>query len=153
MTVARAHSATLVGLDAHAVIVETAIGAGLPGLTIVGLPDAAVRETKERIRSALRQIGFPLPGRNVIVNLAPADLPKTGAALDLAIALSILAATGDLSPDALDGAVLVGELALDGEVRAVPGTLSVAEMARRDRMTTPFLPHSTAAEAAAFTEL
>ena len=78
MSVARAWSAALVGLEARPVVVEAALGLGLPGLTIVGLPDAAVRESRERIRSALRQIGLPLPGRSVVVNLAPADLPKSG---------------------------------------------------------------------------
>ncbi|MEO8055971.1 MAG: magnesium chelatase domain-containing protein, partial [Acidobacteriota bacterium] len=96
MTVARAHSATVVGLDGIPVVVECAIGAGLPGLTIVGLPDAAVKESRERIRSALRHVGLPAPPKNVVVNLAPADLPKSGTALDLAVALAILAANGDV---------------------------------------------------------
>jgi magnesium chelatase family protein len=130
VTVARAHSAAVVGLDGVPVVVECAVGAGLPGLTLVGLPDAAVKESRERIRSALRHVGFPPPARNIVVNLAPADLPKSGTALDLAVALAILAANGDLPAEALEGVMLVGELALDGALRPVPGVLALAEAAR-----------------------
>ncbi|MGE5346081.1 MAG: magnesium chelatase domain-containing protein, partial [Acidithiobacillales bacterium] len=132
MTVARAYSAAVVGLDAQTVVVETAIGAGLPGLTIVGLADTAVKESRERLRSALRHLGFPLPGKNVVVNLAPADLPKAGTALDLPAALSILAANGDIPAGPLAGCTAVGELALDGTIRPVPGVLAVAEASRRE---------------------
>ena len=132
MTVARAWSAALVGLEALPVVVEAALGSGLPGLTVVGLPDAAVRESRERIRTALRHIGLPLPGRNLVVNLAPADLPKSGTGFDLAVAMAILVATGDVPAEGLDGLTLVGELALDGEIRPVPGVLSIAESSRAD---------------------
>jgi magnesium chelatase family protein len=132
MTVARAYSATVSGLEGRTVVVEAAIGAGLPALTIVGLPDAAVKECRERVRSALRHVGFPIPSKNVVVNLAPADLPKSGTALDLAVALAILAANGDLPAEALAKVTLVGELALDGEIRPVPGVLSFAETSRRE---------------------
>jgi len=149
VTVARAFSAAVVGLEGQTVVVETAIGAGLPNLTIVGLPDAAVKESRERIRAALRHIGFPLPGRSVVVNLAPADIPKSGTALDLPCALSILAANGDLPAERLAGVTLVGELALDGAVRAVPGVLAIAEAARRDGRAELLVPPENAAEAAA----
>lgn len=149
MTVARAFSGALVGLDARPVTVETAIGSGLPGLTIVGLPDIAVKESRERIRAALRQIGFPLPGKNLVVNLAPADLPKTGTGLDLPIALSILAANGDLAPGMLADSMLVGELALDGTLRPVPGILAVAELARKAGHKELLVPCENAAEAGA----
>src|ERR1035441_8428246 len=112
MIVARAYSATVSGLEGRTVVVEAAIGAGLPGLTIVGLPDAAVKECRERVRSALRHVGFPMPSKNIVVNLAPADLPKPGTALDLAVALAILAANADPPPTALAKVPLVGELAL-----------------------------------------
>lgn len=149
MTVARAFSAALVGLAARPVVVEAALGSGLPGLTVVGLPDTAVRESRERIRSALRQIGLPLPGRNVVVNLAPADLPKSGTGFDLAVALAILAANGDLAADRLEGTTLVGELALDGVVRPVPGILSLAECARAEgRPSLVVAPENAAAAAA-----
>ncbi len=153
MTVARAYSAAVVGLDAQTVVVETAIGAGLPGLTIVGLADMAVRESRERLRAALRHVGFPLPGKNVVLNLAPADLPKAGTALDLAAALSILAANGDIPAESLAGLTLLGELALDGTLRPVPGVLAVAEAARRDGRPELLVPPENAAEAAALGDL
>lgn len=149
MNVARAWSAALVGLEARPVVVEAALGAGLPGLTVVGLPDAAVRESRERIRSALRQIGLPLPGRNVVVNLAPADLPKSGTGFDLAVAVAILAANGDVPEEGLRGTTFAGELALDGEVRPVPGILSIAEAARADGRPRLVVAPANAAEAAA----
>ena len=148
MTVARAHSATVVGLDGVPVVVECAVGAGLPGLTLVGLPDAAVKESRERIRSALRHVGFPAPPKNGVVNLAPADLPKSGTALDLAVALAILAANGDVPAEALDGAMLVGELGLDGALRPVPGVLALAEAAR-DQGKKILVPSENGPEAAA----
>jgi len=149
VTVARAFSAAVVGLDGQTVVVETAIGAGLPGLTIVGLADTAVKESRERLRAALRHVGFPLPGKNVVVNLAPADLPKAGTALDLAAALSILAANGDVPAEALAGITVLGELALDGTIRPVPGVLAVAEASRRDGRAELLVPTENAAEAAA----
>ena len=152
MTVARAYSATVAGLEGRTVVVEAAIGAGLPALTIVGLPDAAVKESRERIRSALRHVGFPLPSKNVVVNLAPADLPKSGTALDLAVALAILAANGDLPAEALAKTTLVGELALDGELRGVPGVLSFAETSRREERAL-LVPAENAEEAAAVPSL
>ncbi|HEX7614861.1 MAG TPA: magnesium chelatase domain-containing protein, partial [Thermoanaerobaculia bacterium] len=152
MTVARAYSATVAGLEGLTVVVEAAVGAGLPALTIVGLPDAAVKESRERIRSALRHVGFPLPPKSVIVNLAPADLPKSGTALDLAVALAILAANGDLPAEALRQVTLVGELALDGELRPVPGVLSFAEASRREERAL-IVPTGNAEEAAAVPSL
>lgn len=152
MTVSRAYSATVAGLEGRTVVVEAAVGAGLPALTIVGLPDAAVKESRERIRSALRHVGFPLPPKSVVVNLAPADLPKSGTALDLAIALAILAANGDLPAEALAKVTLIGELALDGELRPVPGVLSFAEASRREERAL-VVPIGNAQEAAAVPSL
>lgn len=149
MSVARVFSAALVGLEARTVVAETAIGPGLPGVSLVGLPDAAVKESRERVRTALRQIGFPLPGKNVVVNLAPADLPKSGSALDLPVALSILIANGDLPSDGIAGATVVGELALDGALRPIPGVLSIAEASRQEGRTELVVPVENAAEAAA----
>jgi magnesium chelatase family protein len=108
-----------------------------------------VRESRERVRAALRQLGFPLPARNVTVNLAPADLPKTGSGLDLAVALSILVANGDLPAENLDEILVAGELGLDGTVRPVPGALVFAETARREGRKTLLVPEGNAAEAAA----
>src|SRR5215472_924050 len=114
---ARVHSATLVGVDAVPVDVEVDVGPGLPMCAIVGLPDAAVREARERARAAIRNAGCAMPARRVTVNLAPADLRKVGPAFDLPIALGILTATQQLPPQALAGCVVVGELSLDGAVR------------------------------------
>ena len=111
---ARALSATPWGIDARPVQVEVDIQNGLPQMQIVGLPDAAVRESRERVRSALRNCGFDLPPRAVTINLAPADLRKEGNHLDLAIAIALLAAYGALPAEALAGTLLCGELGLDG---------------------------------------
>lgn len=148
LPVASVHSAALAGLEGRLVVAETAVGQGLPGLTIVGLPDAAVRESRERVRSALRQIGYPLPGRNVVVNLAPADFPKSGSGLDLPVAISILLAAGDLAQPCPMKTLFVGELSLDGALRPVPGILPLAEAARREGFTEVIVPEANAAEAA-----
>ena len=124
-------SATLVALDGRVIRVEVDVAPGLPGFTIVGLPDAAVREARERVRGGLRNAGFVHPPRRITVNLAPADLPKTGSAADLAIAIGILVGSEQFTPRA-GRAALVGEVSLGGEVRAVPGILPmVAALARR----------------------
>lgn len=149
MSVARVFSASVLGLEGRTVIVETAIGAGMPGLAIVGLPDTAVKESRERVKSALRQLGFPVPNRNVIVNLAPADLPKAGTGLDLPMAVSILLANGDLPLECTAGLTLVGELALDGTLRPVPGLLAIAEASRREGRPELIVPLENALEAAA----
>jgi magnesium chelatase family protein len=127
---ALARTFALVGVDAEPVYVEVDIGGGLPSFTIVGLPDAAVRESRERVRSALRNSGFAYPDRRITVNLAPADLRKAGPGFDLAIAAAILAATGQLPGTVVDNYAMAGELALDGAIRAAPGALAMAEGAR-----------------------
>jgi len=123
---ARVSSAVLVGVHAHLVEVEVDIGAGLPALAIVGLPDASVGEARERVRTAIRNSGFAWPDRRVTVGLGPAGLPKRGAGLDLAIACALLTAHGQLAPAATAGFVIVGELRLDGSVLPVPGALAFA---------------------------
>jgi magnesium chelatase family protein len=120
----------LAGLEAREVRVECALGSGLPGLRLVGLPDAAVRESAERVRTALDRHGLAWPQERTVVNLAPADLPKQGSGLDLAIATAILAATRQVPAAALDGLWALGELGLDGSLRAVPGVLPAAVGAR-----------------------
>jgi magnesium chelatase family protein len=127
---ALARTFALVGVDAEPVYVEVDIGAGLPSFTIVGLPDAAVRESRERVRSALRNSGFDYPDRRITVNLAPADVRKAGPGFDLAIAAAILAATGQLLGTVVDNYAMAGELALDGAIRPAPGALAMAEGAR-----------------------
>jgi magnesium chelatase family protein len=124
---ALARTFALVGVDAQPVYVEVDIGAGLPSFTIVGLPDTAVRESRERVRSALRNSGFRYPDHRITVNLAPADVRKAGPGFDLAIAAAILAATGQLPQAVVDNYAMAGELALDGAIRAAPGALAMAE--------------------------
>src|SRR5829696_9613604 len=126
-----ARTFALIGVDAEPVHVEVDIGGGLPSFTIVGLPDAAVRESRERVRSALVNSGFKFPQQRITANLAPADLPKAGPGFDLAIAAALMAATGQLRQLSLDRYALAGELALDGSIRPVPGALAMAERARR----------------------
>src|SRR3990172_7159684 len=119
-------SATLIGLDGRPIRVEVDVAPGLPGFTIVGLADAALREARERVRGALRNSGFAYPPRRITVNLAPADLPKAGASVDLAIAVGIL--MGSEQFRAIGGRIaLIGELGLGGEIRAVPGLLPMLD--------------------------
>jgi len=125
--VARVVSRAQVGLTAPVVEVEVHLGPGLPNFTIVGLPAAAVRESRERVRSALACCGYELPAGRITVNLAPADLPKEGGRFDLAIAVGILIASRQLrTAQALGGCELYGELGLAGELRPVPGLLPAA---------------------------
>ena len=126
MSLARAFSRALLGINAPLVTVETHISAGLPSLAIVGMPETAVRESKERVRSAIINSNLEFPTRRLTVNLAPADLPKAGGRYDLAIALSILQASGQLPADCLLKFEFLGELALNGELRGVRGTLPAA---------------------------
>ena len=147
MTLALVHTRAAIGLTAPLVTVEVHQSNGLPALTIVGLPEAAVRESKDRVRSALINAGFEFPNRRLTINLAPADLPKEGGRFDLPIALGILAASGQLPPETLAAREFVGELALTGELRAVPGTLSASLAAGREQHEL-FVPRDNAAEAA-----
>lgn len=124
-----AHSAAVVGVDAQPVRVEAFVSGGLPTFTVVGLPGAAVQESRERVRAALKQLGLPLPPSRIVVNLAPADLRKEGPAFDLPIALALLAADRRLPLPALKNLIVFGELALDGSVQAVRGAVSIAALA------------------------
>jgi magnesium chelatase family protein len=128
-------SAAIVGVDAHLVDVEVDISSGLPQFSIVGLPDATVRESRDRVRAALKNSGFHFPVKKVTVNLAPANIKKEGAGLDFAIALAILAAEDIIPTDAVKGHVFVGELSLDGRLKPIPGALSIGVVCRyRHRM-------------------
>jgi magnesium chelatase family protein len=126
-----ARTFALIGIDAEPVHVELDVAAGLPAFAVVGLPDAAVRESRERVRAALVNSEFKFPLKRITANLAPAALPKVGPGFDLAIAAAILVATGQLDHLALERYALAGELALDGSIRPVPGALAMAERARR----------------------
>ncbi|HET7306936.1 MAG TPA: YifB family Mg chelatase-like AAA ATPase [Gammaproteobacteria bacterium] len=130
MPLARVFSRAPAGVDAPAVTVEVHISNGLPALTMVGLPEAAVRESKDRVRSALLNANYEFPPRRITVNLAPADLPKEGGRFDLAIALGILAASGQLPAEILSQYEFLGELSLNGELRPVRGALPAAIQAR-----------------------
>ncbi len=141
-------SPTLVGLDTSTVQVEVDLRPGLPAFSMVGLPDAAAREARERVRSGLVNQAYSVPARRIVANLAPADLRKQGPQYDLAIALSILAASGQVPVAALEGVAAVGELGLDGAVRPVPGVLAMAEHASQRGWARLLVPHANAAEAA-----
>lgn len=117
------YSSTLVGIEAKLVRVEVAVSNGLPGLTVVGLPDAAVSEAGARVRSALRASGFQLPPRRLVINLSPADLRKHGSGFDLALALGLLEAMGELPQGTLARSLVLGELSLDGSVRPIKGVI------------------------------
>jgi magnesium chelatase family protein len=124
------HAAMLWGITARLVTVEVDMTNGLPGVTIVGRPDSSVGESRTRVRCALRSAGFEVPRKNVVVNLAPAEMRKEGTAFDLPIAVAILSATGQIPTDGLQECLLVGELSLEGEVRPVRGMLAYADLAR-----------------------
>ena len=124
--VQRVSTAAFEGIEARAVDVQVQVAPGLPAFTIVGLPDKAVSEARERVRSALIASGLALPARRITVNLAPADLPKEGSHYDLPIALGLMAAIGAIPPDALSGFTVLGELGLDGSIAPVAGVLPAA---------------------------
>lgn len=146
-------SATPWGVDARQVQVEVDVHNGLPQTHIVGLPDASVRESRERVRSAIKNSGFELPARVVVINLAPADLRKEGNHLDLAIALAHLAALGHLRGESFEKRLFCGELGLDGSVRPVRGALAIADLAARCGAEQLLLPVQNAGEAAALDRL
>ena len=149
---AKVQSCAIIGLDAERIEVEVDITSGLERLTVVGLPDAAVRESGERVRSAIANSGFFFPQHRLTVNLAPADLRKEGPAYDLPIALAIMVATRQVLAE-LDDALVVGELGLDGSVRSINGVLSMAAMARETGYRRLFVPQPNATEAALVEEI
>ncbi|HXG63804.1 MAG TPA: magnesium chelatase domain-containing protein, partial [Blastocatellia bacterium] len=151
-------SAAVFGIDAYVVDVEVDLTprAGdnlMPVFTMVGLPDAAVRESRERIRAAINNCGFSFPLHRVTVNLAPADVKKEGSSFDLPIAAGILGANGDLKRKDLDDLLMVGELSLDGRVRPIKGALPIAVAARARGVKRLLLPAENAQEAAVVTGL
>ena len=140
-------SAAVLGVEALPVIVEVDVSFGLPVFTMVGLPDASVRESRDRVRTAIRNSGFEFPGHRITVNLAPADIRKAGASYDLPIALGVLAASGVIEPRLIDGVVLLGELSLDGTIQPIRGVLPVAVAAKREGKVAILLPRANAPEA------
>jgi magnesium chelatase family protein len=154
MGLARAWSVALFGVDGIPVEIEADVGPGLPGVTLVGLPDTALHEAKERVRAAVINSGERWPNRRTTLALSPATLRKVGSSYDAALSCAVLAAAGELPPRArarLEGTVLLGELALDGRLRPVRGVLPALLAARRAGLTRAVVPTSTLAEAALVT--
>jgi len=145
---AQTRSCVVVGIDGRLVVVEADIGLGLPKTLVVGLPDTAVNEARERVKAAARNSGFSWPDTAVTINLSPANLHKTGSSLDLSVAIAVLAADGAIPAAAAAGVVVLGELGLDGTVRQVRGALSAALAARRAGADALIVPAANAAEAA-----
>lgn len=144
---AKVYSCAVVGVDGVLVEVEVDVGNGQPGIVVVGLPDTAVQESKERVRAAIRNSGGRIPHGKVTINLAPADLKKAGPTYDLPIALGILLASGQAVAE-LDDALVVGELSLDGVLRHTPGIISMISLAASKGMRRAFVPFDDAPEAA-----
>src|SRR3989338_1055192 len=136
------------GLDGVLIEVETDISPGLPSMVIVGLPDTAVQEARERVKSAIKNTGYKFPVSRIAVNLAPADLPKSGSLYDLPIAISILAGGGLINgpPSLLKDSLFLGELSLDGRLRPVPGVLAIAAAATAASLKNIFVPAENAKE-------
>jgi len=144
---AKVNSAAVVGLDGQLVEVEVDVTSGLPSTTIVGLPDTAVQESRERVRSAVRNTGCTFPAKRITINLAPADLKKAGPAYDLPIAIAVLLSTEQVVAD-VSGALFLGELSLDGSLRHTHGVLSMASLAKDKGLSPVFVPAVDAKEAA-----
>jgi magnesium chelatase family protein len=140
-------SAAVFGVDAYPVDIEVDVSFGLPHFTMVGLPDATVRESRDRVRAAIRNSGFDFPHHRITVNLAPADVRKAGSSFDLPIALGLLAISGSLTRRAVTDTVVVGELSLDGAINSIRGVLPIAIAARRLGLKRLLLPPQNAAEA------
>ncbi len=147
MALARAYAIALVGLTGHLVEVEADLAQGLPGLTVIGLPDAALAEARDRVRAAIVNTGHVWPQRRITLALSPAWLPKRGSGFDLALAASVLAAQGVVPPAALLGRVLLGELGIDGRVRPVRGVLPAAVTTRDARIERLVVPLDNLSEA------
>ena len=145
---ARVYSCAIIGLEGVIVEVEVDTTQGLPGIVIVGLPDTAVQESRERVQAAIRNAGLHFPRGRLVINLAPASVRKEGPAYDLPIAVAVLLASGQLYPSQLEGAMIIGELSLDGVVRHVRGVLPMAAAARQQGFQRIFVPASDAPEAA-----
>jgi magnesium chelatase family protein len=141
-------TAAVFGIEATPVQVEVDVSYGLPAFTMVGLPDASVRESRDRVRSAIRNSGFDFPPHRITVNLAPADIRKAGSSFDLPIALGVLAASGAVARRDVDDVLLLGELSLDGGIHAARGVLPIAAAARRRRFRALLLPRPNRSEAA-----
>src|SRR5713226_5763957 len=150
---AKVNSAALYGIDALRVEVETDLASGLPQLATVGLAEGAVRESKDRIRAAIKNCGYSFPAKKITINLAPADIKKEGAAYDLPMAIGILAAEGLIQKDRLKDYLIVGELSLDGEIKPIRGALPIAAAVKREKLKGLILPEANGPEAAVVQEI
>ena len=150
---AKVISAAVLGVDAFEVQIEVDISGGLPCVMVVGLPDAAVQESRERVRSAIRNAGLPFPASRIVINLAPADVRKEGPAFDLPIALAVLAAQGVIPQERLDNTVISGELALDGAIRPLKGAINISLYAAQAGLERAVVPPANAAEAAVVSDV
>ncbi len=148
MSLARASCVALLGIEGHVVEVEVHLADGLPGVTLIGLPDASLYEARDRVKSAVVNSGQQWPGQRVTVGLFPAALPKSGSGFDAAVAAAVLAATGAVPPESLAGRVLLGELALDGRLRPIPGVLAAVLALSEAGFSRVVVPAGNAREAA-----
>ena len=153
MALARTQAVALVGIDGHVVEVEADLNTGIPGLSLIGLPDASLHEARDRVRAAVQNSGEEWPLRRITLGLSPASLRKTGASFDLAIAVAVLAAAGGVPLAPLAETVLLGELALDGRVRPVRGVLPALLCAARAGFRRAVVPEDNLDEARLLPEL
>ena len=151
MTTAKVYSAIPYGFTSRLITVEGDLTNGLPAFNIIGLPSRAIDESRDRIRSAIRNSLFDFPRHKIIVNLAPAEIRKDGSLLDLPIALAVLALARQLLPQDLDDSMFVGELSLSGELRPIKGIINIIECATKHHFRRLFLPAENAAQASLFT--
>ena len=146
------HAAKCIGIDAVPVTVEIDVTAGI-GLHLVGLADAAVKESLLRTVTALQSMGFRIPGKKIVINLAPADMHKKGSGYDVPIALGIIASSGQMDLPLLEDYMVMGELSLDGGIRSVPGALPIVELASKEGLKGCILPSDSAMEAIEFEDI
>ncbi|HEX2964994.1 MAG TPA: YifB family Mg chelatase-like AAA ATPase, partial [Syntrophorhabdaceae bacterium] len=146
--ISRITTATIYGIDGIKIDVEVDLSYGLPAFNIVGLPETAVKESKERVRAAIKNAGFEFPGDRITINLAPADVKKEGSSFDLPIAIGILAATGAIKGQSLTDCLIAGELSLDGRIKSIRGVLPIAILARKEGLQKIIVPEENGYEAA-----
>ena len=146
--ISKIHSFGVFGLEAYPVEIEVDVASGLPAVTLVGLTDTAIKESKERVRSAIKNSGFKWPAQRITVNLAPSDVKKEGSCFDLPIALGILASSGQIDPEILKNHVFLGELSLDGQVKPVRGILAIGLSIAKSQIKNFVIPALNSREAA-----
>lgn len=151
--IANVFTGSVLGIDGYKITVEVDMNQSLPGLTIVGLPDAAVSEAKERIRSAIKNSGYSFPTKKIVINLAPADIKKEGSGFDLPMAIGVLVSNGDIDPEDIKTTAFIGELSLDGSLRGVSGILPTVSSLKNEGIEKIIIPKENAVEAALIKEM